>query len=82
MLCLVVIPAAVFTYATSQPPPHVSRATATQRATREAIAYLRRHGYRHISCSRQGQDGALTCQADDPARPNTTYYVLVNSDSR
>jgi hypothetical protein len=78
VLCLVVIPAGVFAFATTQPAPQVSHASAIRQETAE----LKRLGYRYISCIRQGQSGAFLCQGRRPSQPGTTYYVLVGSDSR
>jgi hypothetical protein len=76
-LCLVVIPAGVFVYATSQPARHVGGAAAIQ----QEIADLSRQGVRHITCTRQGQTAAYMCQGVNPSRPGTTYYVLGTADT-
>ncbi len=74
--CLVVIPACVLAFATSQPRPPVYVASA---AKQEAVV-LQAQGWIDVRCTAQG-DGAFSCSYQKPGHPNTAYYMLGATDS-
>ena len=79
-LCLVMLPAAVLAFATSQPAPRPNVRAAVRRAVRQDIAYMKRMGYVHISCAAQARDSGIMCSANDPRRADVTIYVLGTVD--